>query len=239
MDEQTYRALQSPELDWGRISLELGAYTLMKVRRIKWQTPRREVGRKDDIEEGFPSLPEAKTVTDLVQDAVTKTLQGDRTWNRVKHPALIDHLKSVVDSDVYNLAMCKEHKMMGAFPESEEGEELEELVKLGNPLDEHAAGTLPVAPATPLDVNLQKEQLEADVELFNALTEEIQADEELIRMVDAILAGKEEYQEMEEHTGIPVKRLYKLREKLDRKARRVEERLGRKLGEPRDRGSVS
>lgn len=239
MDEQTYCALQSPDLDWGRVSLELGAYALMKVRRIKWHTPRHEVGRKDDLEEDSPSLPKAKTVNDLVQDAVTKTLQGNRTWNRVKHPALIDHLKSVIDSDVYILARCKEHKMMGTFPESEEGEELEELVKLGNPLDEHAAGTLPVAPATPLDLNLRKEQLEADVELFNALTEEIQADEELTRMVDAILAGKEDYREMEEHTGIAVERLYKLREKLDRKARRVEEHVGRTLGETRDKRSVS
>jgi hypothetical protein len=239
VDEDTYRALQSPDLDWGRITLELGVYALAKVRRRGWQTARREVGHSGDIEEGSPSLPRAKTVKDLVQGAVTKTLRGTRTWNREKHPALIEHLKSVIDSDVYTLVRCKEHRVMGTFPESEEGEALEELVTCAHSLDEHAVGTLPVAPPTPLDGSLTKEQLEADMELFNALTESIQGDVELTKMVDAILDGKEDYQDMEQHTGIPVKRLYKLREKLDRRARQAEVRCGRRLGQSRDKEDVS
>ncbi len=237
MDEQTYQALQSA--DWERLSFELLTYASIRVRRLRWQTRRREPVLERHVEAGSPSLAGGLTLQDIVQESIRKVLSGERVWDLKKDPDLLSYLKGVISSEVSNLVRSHQHTLTQRLPETEVGDELHELVKLADPMEDHAAETRPSLPKTPLESAIAREQEEADAELFGELIDEIADDTELNKMVEAIMDGQVKPAAIAEHMKLDAKRVYKLREKLDRKVRIVEKRLGRKLGQVRDEGSVS
>lgn len=195
--------------DWDRISLRLVDYALFKVRRLKWRTGDRE------------SLPEGKTAEDLACEAIEKVLSGDRRWDPDACPDLVEYLKGVVDSLVSHLVISEEHRRVRRMPQTEEGQEVEELLKLANP-GAATAKHLVTAQIDPETQTIGKMEAERFVgEIF----EEIAEDKELELVMDALLRGNVKAREIAAETGIDVGRVYKLREKLDRLVRRVEKRL--------------
>lgn len=94
------------EADWPQMTLKLVKYALFKARRLEWST--------GDF------LPKGMHAEDLALEAIRKTCEGlvskktgrgIRIWNPEKNPDLLDHLKSVVDSDIHALVESMEHKL--------------------------------------------------------------------------------------------------------------------------------
>ncbi len=216
MDPKTYERLAGA--DWDRITLRLGHYAAWRVRRLKWRTPRGEF------------LPAGKTVEDMVYEAIEKVWAEERAWDPGTQPDLMKHLMGVVDSLVSHLVTSADHIRVRRFPETEEGQEFEELLDKahpGAPNAEYFPRPLP----NPEEALLQQEGQQADEELFAALVQEISGDQELEKIIEAMMDGKVKAAEIAGYTGLEVKRVYRLREKLNRAVHRVETQLGRRLGE--------
>lgn len=95
LDEDILRQLK--ESDWERLTPRLVKYAIFKVRRLEWRTG--------------AFLPKGLLPEDLALEAIRKTFEGVRLWDTLKKPALLEHLKSVVDSDVHALVSSAEHRL--------------------------------------------------------------------------------------------------------------------------------
>lgn len=93
--------------DWDKIENELCRYVNHKVRTKRWRSG--------------AFLPKGMEPVDLVSIVVVKTfnavlgkedpeLGGFRNWNEMRYPALIDHLKAGIDSEISKLVRSEEHK---------------------------------------------------------------------------------------------------------------------------------
>lgn len=197
------------EANWDEITLRLTAYALFKVRRLKWRTGDRE------------SLPEGKTAEDLTYEAIEKVLSGERQWDPAACPDLLGYLRGVVDSLVSHLVISEEHRRVRRMPQTEEGQEVEELLTLAKPGAETAEHlvTIQIDPEAQTVGKMEAERFVGEI------FEEIAGDKELEMVMDALLRGNVKPREIAVETGIDVERIYKLREKLDRSAKRIEGRL--------------
>jgi hypothetical protein len=195
--------------DWDRITLLLVDYATSKVRRLKWRTGDRE------------SLPEGKTPEDLAYEAIEKVLSGDRKWDPAGCPDFVEYLKGVVDSLVSHLVISEEHLRVRRMPQTEEGQEVEELLTLAKPGAETAEHlvTIQIDPEAQTVGKMEAERFVGEI------FEEIAGDKELDVVMDALLRGNVKPREIAADTGIDIERIYKLREKLDRAVNRVEKRL--------------
>lgn len=193
--------------DWERITLDLVHYALFKVRRLKWRTGDRE------------SLPEGKTAEDLAYEAIEKVLSGDRKWDPAACSDLLRYLKGVVDSLASHLVVSEEHRRVRRMPQTDEGQEVEELLRLSDPAADTAENL--VDPETQVVGRVAAEQF------VDALFDEIAGDKELETMMDVLLRGIVKPKEIAAETGMNVERVYKLRERLDRAVQRVEKRTQR------------
>lgn len=195
--------------DWERITLTLVRYALFKVRRLKWHTGDRE------------SLPEGKTAEDLACEAIEKVVSGDRRWDPTTCPDLLRYLKGVVDSLVSHLVVSEEHRRVRRMPQTDEGQEVEELLTMADPTAETAEHLVSVQ----VDLETRVVERLAAERFVDALFDQIAGDEELEAMVDILLRGIVKPKEIAAETGMNVERVYKLREKLDRAVQRVEKRI--------------
>ena len=195
--------------NWEYIALALTDYALFKVRRLKWRTGDKE------------SLPKGMTVGDLAYNAIKEVWSGDRRWNPTESPDLLAYLKSVVDSLVNHLVNSADHLQVRRMPETSDGAELEELLKVADPGSDTARDIVTVQ-HDPETLAISKMTAER---LVGALFEEIAGDGELEGMVTALMGGAVKPKEIAKEMGIEVERAYKLREKLNRALMRVEKRL--------------
>lgn len=119
--------------------------------------------------------------------------------------------------------MSEEHRRVRRMPQTDEGQEVEELLTLADPTAETAEHlvSVQVDPETRVVERLAAERF------VDALFDQIAGDEELEAMVDILLRGIVKPKEIAAETGMNVERVYKLREKLDRAVQRVEKRIQR------------
>lgn len=61
---------------------------------------------------GIDALPGGGDPVDVAVETIEKLIRGEHTWNREKHPDVLDHLKSRVDSALYHKVYCAEHGMI-------------------------------------------------------------------------------------------------------------------------------
>ncbi len=94
MDPNLRQKLES--VDWDEILEKLYAHSIL---RINW------FGLKSEIR--MKGL-EAK---DFTNEAVTLLWEGKRKWDETKEPDLINYLKSVINSIIYNMVKSKEREM--------------------------------------------------------------------------------------------------------------------------------
>lgn len=94
MDSNLWNKLDSQ--DWGEIMDKLYAHA---IARINWFGLKSEVGQK-----GW----EPK---DFANEAVTLLYEDKRKWDETKEPSLVNFLKSVINSLIYNLITSKEVKV--------------------------------------------------------------------------------------------------------------------------------
>lgn len=84
--------------DWDHLLEKLTLHALEKLRRRFW---RGEWG-------GMP--PGGTEAADFASEAITDTYSGERSWNRDRHPDLINHLRSAVDSLISNAVRSSANK---------------------------------------------------------------------------------------------------------------------------------
>lgn len=98
--------------DWSELMPALVRHAEKVTLKYQWRTPK-------------GTLPRGKEAADIVSDAIMKTFEwiktgnegsGSRRWNRIKNPELADHLRSAIESEIYNLVKTTEHKKTNYSP---------------------------------------------------------------------------------------------------------------------------
>lgn len=149
-------------------------------------------------------LPGGKEVQDLVYEAIARVLRGERCWDPEKHPNLFGYLCNVIDSLVSHLVESWENRNVGPLPKLWDREE-----------------------EPPRDGGASQERAQL---FFDELVDEVGNDEELVQLIEQVLDGRTKASDIAETTGFDVQRVYRLKEKLKRRAENVLARLqGKKL----------
>lgn len=211
--------------NWGEILPRLTAHALRKVRRLHWNTPQ-------------GTLPQGKTVEDLVSEAIDKTLQGLltedtgkglRKWDPQKVPDLLYFLKRVVDSDVNALVELDEHQEFNysakRSPESA-SKHLEADIDIGGHKDEMV---LPETPEEKFELRQRAENSnERYKRLLAALYKESEGDDDEVM----VLIAMEELLDADEEltpaaiaakTGLNRDQVKNIRKRIERNADKVRE----------------
>jgi len=85
--ERAVEILRGP--DGERIWLALLDYAHKIARRYGWRTDK--------------TLPQGFSPGEVANDVIIKVIEGDRTWDEAKEPALLNALKGMVRSDIGHL----------------------------------------------------------------------------------------------------------------------------------------
>lgn len=201
MDKEVIKLLE--EADWDIITLKVTKHTVYKLKRINWKEQRLPLGL----------MPE-----DIVQEAIGSLFEGNRNWNRIKYPDLIEYLKSVIDSIVSHLYKSKEYKITQPFPTIEEGQEVEEFLDKADPSADHAIYLMPSS-NNPEDALLEKEKMKRDETVVNAFFEAIQGDKDLEKIASLIMDGYIKPSVIAKQMGVEVREVYNLQKRFKRKCK--------------------
>lgn len=84
------------QIDWSDLYPRLLLFTASKLKRLHWR------GRRSG------PVPGAKTAKDFVQEAILKTISGERRWNRSY--SLFEHLIGVISSEISHLVESMDNR---------------------------------------------------------------------------------------------------------------------------------
>lgn len=198
LNEKTWRLLQIQ--DWGVLIEELLRFAMWWARNYEWRYG------------GNWELAVGKTVEDLVQGAILKTLEGTRRYDPEKgelKPWLIDVVKSEID----HLCHSKSHRYEVAFPKGKDGEKLTD--EIGYDVSENSSLS-PTRSPDPGERMLKEEDFKRKA---NALIRAVDGDPELEKIYDAVTSGcKIKSQCLADELGIPIKKVYNQMRRLRRRA---------------------
>lgn len=157
---------------------------------------------------------------DVVLEAISKVLDGEREWDPSANPDLCQYLTSVVDSLMSHLTKSFDCTNIRRIPESEEGEILEELLNPADP-ESDTARHLPRPSPNPEQMLLRKQQEEAEQKAFDRLLASIKGDDDLETVILCVMDGMMKPAEIAEATGFEINHVYQLMRKLNRKAAKI------------------
>lgn len=185
MDPNIRRMLE--EADWKKIVIRLMSYTLRRVKQLGWRQHSRGA-----------ILPRGKTIEDIVFDAIAKVWDGQRVWNPKKVPDLLYFLCGVVKSDLGHLAESKDHTHVDRLVESpEEGRDLYNLSRPEPSPEEQVVSSI------------------SEGDFQGRILGALGGDRELETIVVCIFTNHAVLpREISKETGISLRRVYKLRERL-------------------------
>ena len=215
MDENVLQRIR--QADWRRIALELTRYAAWRVQ--KWPRRTRVTVERRLSPEDLAYNAIAAVVGGPGRDG--RAAKGQRAWDPDRHPDLLDHLKNIVDSLASAAGTSEETNRVQQYHLTEDGEETEKPPpRLGRSFDPPKSEWSSGPPRNPEELLLAKEADEAAFELVMSAAE---GDDELEKILEAMMEGNEKPAEIAEATGIDVKRIYQLRRKLNN---RIEARQG-------------
>ena len=197
MKQTLEEALKSADLE--RLIPRIESYADNLLRRKIWRGLKLEFGTTGQV------LANGKSANDFVQDAFEALLNGTRTYEEGFD--LEKNLKRTVESMIWNWNKKSGRRPLLDHPRilSEDGTEFDPIMAAVDPTStEDSAAEKSERRA------LQKRLLED----FRASLED---DGELTELLDAYENGFEKPADIEELTGIPVKRIYELKRKLHMK----------------------
>ena len=211
LDQKTFRLLQNQ--DWKAIGKELVAYAVRRAWIYKW----RDGGNRE--------LAAGKTVEDLVQDVMVKTIEGVRKWDPDRGPLrpwLRAQLRSVMDHLYYS----GPHYYEVAILEGDDDEELSDRVVY------HASKVSTLATtgsSSPEEVLLEKEAEEKAKEQIeqriNLLFQAVSGEPELEEVLEAIMNGCEpKPRHLAAEIGVPVEDVYNRRKRIRRRVSKLMEK---------------
>ena len=199
MDETIFEHLQ--KADWGDIGVRLTDYAVKKARRYRWRTETAIGG---------------ESAEDLAFEAIEKVLDGDRKWDPQETPDLFHYLTGVVDSLLSHLFKSPARMRVQSFPESEDGEIFEELLKMADP-ESDTAKHLARRDPTPEDLLLEKEQEQLEKAVFQQILKSFEGDANLETIFLCIMDGVCKPSDISKATGMDIEDVYQLRRKLNRR----------------------
>jgi DNA-directed RNA polymerase specialized sigma24 family protein len=178
LDPKIFKLLQ--EQDWETIGKELVVYAARRAWIYKW---------KDG---GNWELVAGKTVVDLVQEVITKTIEGRRKWNPARGE-LRPWLKTQLKSEMNHLYHSSPHSHETAVPESDERDANEGLIGNVQYNASKAAGLAVIGSSIPEPEQalLAKEEKERIEQRVNELLEAVNEEADLEKVVEAIMSGCE------------------------------------------------
>lgn len=204
LNSEVFNQLQ--QADWGSIAKDLVAFAQWWAERYQWRSG------------GTHLLAKGKTLEDVVQDIMVKTIAGERKWDPARGP-LVPWLKDQLKSEIDALAKSAAHTHEVAFPEDEKGEPLTD--KIEYPVFEgDVLGR--VAPVDPETVTIAEEEIAYAKQKADALFDAVDGERDLEEVVDAILDGCEpKPRYLAETLGVPVQDINNRLRRLRRRATRI------------------
>lgn len=183
----------------------MGSDVLRRLNEADWSgmVPRLLAFAIAHIYEPRRLLPGARSAEDVVQEAVSKVISGERKWDPIRQPDLEAHLRSVIDS------MLSKKGLFGS-------KEWTSVVNVDDPDQwERMASQCPHLGAVCHDAAV----------VLDALRESTRGDVELNKVLEAVLEGFDKPKDIAVLADIPVERVYELQRKLDRRRSEVLKRL--------------
>lgn len=183
------------DVDWDGIYRSLLKYTKIKVYRLHWPL-------------GPEVLPSGYDAEALAQESILRLLNGERNWDVVKFPDLLDFLKaSVIDSLVSHLRDRVELKKTA--PLNEAGELLLESEPISLPAENSEYTSL----------------------LANAIVDASSDDEELSTVVECLLEDIIKPREIAQKMGLTPREASRIKERLKAKCTRIRDSVRKSLEE--------
>lgn len=208
MDSNTFKLLQ--EQDWEAIGKELVVFAVRRAWIYTWR------------DGGDWELAAGKTIEDLVQDVIVRTIEGVRKWDPQKGP-LIPWLKDQIRSVMDHLYHSAAHQHEVAIPESDDDEQFLEKVEYQASSIE-SSGTAELS--DPEEVLLEREVEEAAKEQMerraNMIFNAVSGEPELEEVVEAIINGCEpKPRYLAAEIGVPVEDIYNRRKRIRRRVSKL------------------
>ena len=194
---------------WDQIIPELLKYALNKINLKLFHT--------NSLLKGAYS---SDIAGDVVMESIKKLLDGTRSWDPDAKDDLTIHLKSVIKSEISHIDDGEESKITRRFPTKNTSDddpvEVEELLKIANPQEEHAAAIMPLPPLNPEEVIEEKERLERDRAAMDNILERVKGDTELEDVILCIMEGIYKPREISDKLGVDVKDINNRQKRLRR-----------------------
>jgi len=211
LDQKTFRLLQNQ--DWKAIGKELVAYAERRAWIYKWR------------DGGNWGLAAGKTVEDLAQDVIVKTIEGVRKWDPDRGP-LRPWLRAQLRSVMNHLYHSWSHYYEVAILEGDEDEELSDRVVY------HASKVSTLATtgsSSPEEVLLEreaeKEAKERIEQRVNVLFQAVSGEPELEEVFEAIINGCEpKPRHLAAEIDVPVEDIYNRRKRIRRRVSKLIEK---------------
>lgn len=208
MDKNTRKRLE--EANWREITPKLTNYALNKVKWLRVTRSVPEYGYINDI------------AGDVINDSIQKVFDSTVKWDPNTKPDLTIFMKSVIKSTISHLYDDKEYKTTKRFPSVQikneaNPVEVEELLDIALPSEEHTKHLPAVSPQNPEDLLIEQQNMEKENAILNELLLELDGDTELEDMLLCIMSGYSKRQEIAKQMGITVSQVTNIKKRFNRK----------------------
>jgi hypothetical protein len=206
--ERAVEILRGP--DGERIWLALVDYAHKLARRYGWRTDK--------------TLPQGFSPSEVANDVIIKVIEGARTWDEAREPALLNALKGMVRSDIGHLFDDYEASCI---------EPIERTLPDGSArTGDSFRGNHP----NPEEEFLHGERVRLEMTALDLIREAVEGKSDL-ESVFLALYDSESSEEIARLTRLPIERVYSLRRELSRIAAKITPaRVAREAMERRKHG---
>jgi len=155
-------------------------------------------------------MPFGKTAEDIVTEAILKIYEGERAWSPDRNPDLLEHLKSIIDSDLNHLAEGSENRTIRTAAvlrsENENGSNGVEVIDNTSASD----------PSPDEEIIKQEDERQSNAFLF-AFIDFLNSEKELITVVECIMDGLQKPKDIARKLTMNVLDVNNLQKKMRRR----------------------
>jgi hypothetical protein len=190
--EHAVEILRGP--DGERIWLVLVDYAHKLARRYGWRTDK--------------TLPQGFSPGDIAKDVIIKVIEGARTWDEAKEPALLNALKGMVRSDI------------GHLFDDYQASRVEPIERTFPDGSARTADSFGGNHSSPEEELLHGERVRLEMTALDLIREAVEGKSEF-ESVFLALYESDNSKEIARLTGLPIERVYSIRRELTRIAAKI------------------
>ncbi|MCX5785836.1 MAG: hypothetical protein NTX59_09100 [Elusimicrobia bacterium] len=207
--QQPQEVLDLLARDYEKLVLQLTDYALKLIRGRVWR--RDFMPSKDD---GSFALPGGRSAEDIVLDVFRKCLDGTRNWKQQEYPNLLVVLKGMVKSEISSACTNTENTTTFVPPEPEghEGAQFEKCIEPHEIQIDHSVGLLQpqeIPQGSTIRVNTIHSEIAGEIQRA------ARKNPDMVKVIEAIMAGGEKSAEIAEYCDLPVAKVYELKRNLN------------------------